>query len=119
MLSIQQRVERQILSAESLQINVRFGSKADMCSAERHVRFTPNSGHAQCKNRCPLCANSGHDGLFDDRVCTPQESVRNCQSKCFGGLEINDKLKFRGLLDWHVGWLLAQDQCHPGQVVAR
>ena len=23
--------------------NVRFGSKADMCSAKRHVRFTPNS----------------------------------------------------------------------------
>ena len=25
--------------------NVRFGSKADICSAKRHVRFTPNSGH--------------------------------------------------------------------------
>src|SRR5262245_32230453 len=23
--------------------DVRFGSKADMCSAKRHVRFTPNS----------------------------------------------------------------------------
>jgi hypothetical protein len=23
--------------------NVRFGSKADMCAAKRHVRFTPNS----------------------------------------------------------------------------
>ena len=23
--------------------NVRFGSKADMCSAQAHVRFTPNS----------------------------------------------------------------------------
>ena len=32
--------------------NVRFGSKADICSAKRHVRFTPNSdcksGHLQC-----------------------------------------------------------------------
>jgi hypothetical protein len=30
--------------------HVRFGSQADMCSAKRHVRFTPNSdrksGHA-------------------------------------------------------------------------
>ena len=25
--------------------HVRFGSKADMCSAKRHVRFTPESGH--------------------------------------------------------------------------
>jgi hypothetical protein len=24
------------------------------------VRFTPESGHVQCKERCPLCANSGH-----------------------------------------------------------
>jgi hypothetical protein len=24
-------------------INVRFGSEADMCSAQAHVRFTPNS----------------------------------------------------------------------------
>jgi hypothetical protein len=24
---------------------VRFGSKADMCSTEGHVRFTPESGH--------------------------------------------------------------------------
>ena len=25
--------------------NVRFGSLADICNANRHVRFTPNSGH--------------------------------------------------------------------------
>ena len=28
--------------------HVRFGSKADMCSAKGHVRFTPESGHVQC-----------------------------------------------------------------------
>ena len=28
--------------------DVRFGSLADMCSAKRHVRFTPESGHVQC-----------------------------------------------------------------------
>ena len=31
-----------------------------MCSAKRHVRFTPNSGHVRCKSKCPLCAKSGH-----------------------------------------------------------
>jgi hypothetical protein len=25
--------------------NVRFGSKADICGAQSHVRFTPQSGH--------------------------------------------------------------------------
>jgi len=40
--------------------NVRFGSKADICSAQVDVRFTPNSGHVRCNSQCPLCANSGH-----------------------------------------------------------
>ena len=28
--------------------DVRFGSEADMCSAQAHVRFTPESGHVRC-----------------------------------------------------------------------
>ena len=40
--------------------DVRFGSKADICSAKKHVRFTPKSGHVRCKHRCPLSANNGH-----------------------------------------------------------
>ena len=44
--------------------HVRFGSKADMCSAQADVRFTPKSGHVQCTSVCPLCAKSGHWSLF-------------------------------------------------------
>ena len=33
-------------------------AKAD--SATGHVRFTPESGHVQCKSPCLLWANSGH-----------------------------------------------------------
>src|SRR5215470_12695779 len=40
--------------------HVRFGSKADICSAKRHVRFTSESGHVQCTSQCPLWAKSGH-----------------------------------------------------------
>src|SRR4029077_7855131 len=40
--------------------HVRFGSKADIRSAKRHVRFTPESGHVQRTRPCLLCANSGH-----------------------------------------------------------
>jgi hypothetical protein len=29
--------------SNDLRIDVRFGSKADMCAAKRHVCFTPNS----------------------------------------------------------------------------
>jgi hypothetical protein len=39
---------------------VRFGSKADICAAKGHVRFTPKSGHLQCKRPCPLRAKSRH-----------------------------------------------------------
>ena len=39
--------------------DVRFGSQADICSAKRHVRFTPESGHVQCTRPCPLWANNG------------------------------------------------------------
>jgi hypothetical protein len=44
-------------------IDVRFGSKADICNANRHVRFTPNSGHVQCNGPRPLSANSGHTAI--------------------------------------------------------
>src|SRR5262245_55492635 len=58
--------------------DVRFGSKADICTAPAHVRFTPNSdresghvanghvcftpesGHVRCTSRCLLRAKSGH-----------------------------------------------------------
>src|SRR5262245_16045606 len=35
-------------------VDVRFGSKADMCNAKLQIRFTPESGHLQRKRRCPL-----------------------------------------------------------------
>ena len=37
-----------------VQGDVRFGSKADMCSAQDDVRFTPESGHLNCTRECPL-----------------------------------------------------------------
>ena len=33
-----------------IRADVRFGSKADMCSAQGDVRFTPKSGHVQCNS---------------------------------------------------------------------
>src|SRR5262249_44569427 len=49
----------------------RFGSKADICSAQAYVRFTPNSGHqatisdhrlrlSQSLLFCPFWMKSGH-----------------------------------------------------------
>ena len=49
-------------------IHVRFGSKADVCAAKGHVRFTPESGHVRRNYRCPLWAKSGHLTPFDHLV---------------------------------------------------
>jgi hypothetical protein len=38
--------------------DVRFGSKADIPAASRHVRFTPNSGH-----RSALCHKQASDRI--------------------------------------------------------
>ncbi len=40
--------------------NVWYGSKADIVSRPRHVRFTPDSGRSTMQLECPLCAISGH-----------------------------------------------------------
>ena len=53
--------------------DVRFGSLADICGAKGHVCFSPNSGHVQCTSRCPLCANSGHQGP----LLTPRFPITN------------------------------------------
>src|SRR5262245_54139952 len=38
--------------------HVCLGSLADIRAPSADVRFTPESGHAQRRNRCPLCARS-------------------------------------------------------------
>src|SRR5262245_15166954 len=48
------------LPLPSHDLHVRFGLKADICSAKRYVRFTPESGHVRRTRSCLLWANSGH-----------------------------------------------------------
>jgi hypothetical protein len=47
-------------------LNIRFGSKADIPTSQRDVRFTPESGHVQCTRPCLLWANSGHCGIYSN-----------------------------------------------------
>src|SRR5262249_34071458 len=56
--------------------NVRFGSKADICTAPAHVRFTPESRHMQCTSACPLWAKSGHGFISHRR--SPKRPRRSC-----------------------------------------
>ena len=53
----------QFAQQQSEAADVRFGSKADMCSHSGNVRFTPKSGHWNSVAECPLCAISRHSAL--------------------------------------------------------
>src|SRR5262245_60420349 len=58
--------------------------------------------------QCPLRANSGHRlPSLDHLVSGQKNAIRYGDAKCFGGFEIDYKLKFCGLLDWQFGWFCA------------
>jgi hypothetical protein len=54
-------------------VNVRFGSKADMCAAKRHVRFTPDSDH-----------ESGHVPLVISALPPKADMCGALAHVCFG-----------------------------------
>src|SRR5262249_47699747 len=63
-------------------VDVRFGSEADMCSAQAHVRYTPESDTKCDMMECPLWANSGHSPR-------PSSLVRRQRRR--GAFEFEDK----------------------------
>ena len=66
-----------------------------MCNANRHVRFTPKSGHVQRTSRCPLCANSGHSAIYSiTSSARPISVFRDVQAERLGGLEIDGQFDF-------------------------
>ena len=73
------------------QVDVRFGSEADICSAKRHVRFTPESGPWEMRLECPLSAKSGHRQLFDHLVGAGEERRWQLEAERFGSFEVDDK----------------------------
>jgi hypothetical protein len=60
-----------------IRADVRFGSKADMCGAKGHVRFTPESGHVRCNGPCLLWAKSGHRAYHFIRLIGAETSVNS------------------------------------------
>src|SRR5262249_38246369 len=83
--------------------HVRFWSKADICSAKRHVRFTPESGHGQCTSSCLLWAISGHSmSLIDYFIGAAKQRRRHGETEHSGGLRIDDQLKLVGFDNWQL-----------------
>src|SRR3954447_4672473 len=50
------------------------------------------------------------NGSPDHLISTQQDRLRYRDAKGFGGLEINDQLKFRGLLHRKISWFCALQQ---------
>ena len=66
-----------------------------------HVCFTPESGHVRRNEGCPLCANSGHARQFlFNHLIGARERRRHSKTERFGGVEVDQELKFGWLLDW-------------------
>ena len=90
--------------------HVRFGSEADMCSALRHVRFTPNSDRESglptkvmsalpskadmCSARDHVCYGPKADirNLFDHLVSSREQGRGHCEPERLCGLEVDDQL---------------------------
>jgi hypothetical protein len=62
---LRKRLKPASLPQQGRRADVRFGSKADIRAAKRHVRFTPESGHSQRQYQCPLWAKSGHWRVYN------------------------------------------------------
>src|SRR5262249_8830565 len=99
--------------------HVRFGSKADMCGAQAHVRFTPNSdresGHPRAvmsalPPKADMCGALAHVGfgpkvdmyLFDHFVSGYEQRRWHTEAERFGRLGIDRKQNSCRLLDRQV-----------------
>src|SRR5262249_23320084 len=75
-----------------------------MCSAQAHVRFTPESGLMQCSNACPLWAKRGlmqckKKGSLDHLVGPEQKRRRNGYSRGVSSSNVDHRFDLRRPFD--------------------
>ena len=73
-------------------------------------QFRSNDQQQTCAAQRPMSAKGQKRtlrDLLDHFVGTALQRLRHGNAKRLGGLEIDDQLDFRQLLDWQVCWLLA------------
>ena len=91
-------------------------------AVERHVNDCRFGALIQVK-KPPLDVRFGpianNRGSYSTTSSARAEATKVCLARVLGGLKIDRRLIFGRRLNRHVGWSLAQDQCHSGQVVAR
>jgi hypothetical protein len=94
-----------------MNINVRFGSKADMGACVRDVRFTPKSGHKIQSAACPPSQStlSPHPQTLSPPPPTPLDSRRPFQMP--GGADVRWRTVRDGPAQQERGRKLAPRQC--------
>src|SRR5262245_40424282 len=70
--------------------------KADMCGATRDVRFGPKADSCSAAKR----------SLFDHLVGAGENRRWNCQAERLGRFKIDHQLVFIRRLHWQISWLL-------------
>jgi hypothetical protein len=105
----------------AIRFNVRFGSEADICSAIRHVRFTPESGHVRCTTLCPQSAKSGHSPIHSITSSARASNEGGAVRPSALAVRRDHKLVLGWRLHWQVGWLLTFEDTIdvPGRVAER
>src|SRR4029453_17673109 len=71
-------------------------ARADMCGATRDVRYGPKA------DSCTAAILS----LFDHQVGAAKQRKRHGKAEGLGGFQIDDQFDFGGLLNWEIGRLL-------------
>jgi hypothetical protein len=75
------RFDAVLLFDASRNLHVRNGSKADIASGPRDVRFTSKSGHCRAALGCPLCAKSRHAGYFGSSSLAAQRIAGSVKAR--------------------------------------
>ncbi|HMF21873.1 MAG TPA: hypothetical protein VKG24_07080, partial [Pseudolabrys sp.] len=68
--------------------DVRFGSKADICGAKDHVRFTPDSDTKCDIMECPQRPIADITHLFDHLVGASEQRRRHSEAQCLGEIRV-------------------------------
>jgi hypothetical protein len=89
--------------------DVRSGSKPEVGRPNRVFRVASESRHQADITGGPKSATSGFmrremGRLLDDLVGEREQLVRDRQSRCLRGLEIDNEIELGRLLDWNFLW---------------